>query len=133
MSQTVFSQEEIVDYPRPKLWQPPDTSILDNKLIGTWYLKGGTNDTLIFLNGTLFTEEGRLMADTYISMKPYQEFKEGYTAWCGNDDRIRHNSGKYSFDSKTMTLETTIPIDFKGKKHKVIYLSMTKLVLVRKQ
>lgn len=131
-TQKVIAQEDIIENPRPKLWQPPDTSILVNKLIRKWELGEKNNDTLTYFSGDAIIKRPWNEA-AYIVFLPYEQFEDGFQAGCGNDDRIHNTKGQWNFDPSTMGLETTIPINSEGKKYKLIYLSTTKMVICKKQ
>ena len=103
-------------------------------LIKTWYLfpdytyKHPYNpDTLSFQSTTHVPSS----MGPRIEIKENQEFVDAYDAECGNDTSIHNTTGKWYFDITTMTFETTIPIDFREKRYKILYLSETKLVLVK--
>ncbi|MCB9191090.1 MAG: lipocalin family protein [Flavobacteriales bacterium] len=59
------------------------------------------------------------------------EFVDAYSARCGNDQNIRHDTGKWTLDKETMTLTTTFMVLFKKvtAEYQIMSLSDTELVL----
>jgi hypothetical protein len=66
-----------------------------------------------------------------IQIKENGDFVDAYSARCGNDENIHHDTGKWTLNKETMTLTTTFVVLFKkvSSEYKIISLSDTELVL----
>lgn len=58
-------------------------------------------------------------------------FVDAYSAKCGNDEAIHHSVGTWTYENNTKLFETTIPINFKGKKYRLALLTTDKLLFVK--
>jgi hypothetical protein len=101
-------------------------------LYGTWFLvdyplSWKNTDTLVFSkqshNPHNFGES--------IEINKEGEFYDNYSAPCGNDAKIHHTKGNWSYDNQSKLFETTVPVDFREKKYKILSLKRDTLIFVK--
>ena len=98
-----------------------------DKLAGKWFLshqtaKGG---------GMLFekAKPNDFRWGDYITILANGELIVGHSARCGNDTKIFRNYGKWTYNSDSKKIETSIAVHKKGNVFGVKFISDSKIVL----
>lgn len=103
------------------------------KIIGGWkpiYKRNESTDTLAFSRRSPIESFPEYYGQRF-TISRNGDFVDSYSAPCGNDGNIHYTVGKWKYNSETQVLETTIPIDKKGKRFKVILVTGDTLKLIK--
>jgi hypothetical protein len=107
-----------------------DTTQIRKNLIGTWKVFSRGTHSLDTLDLKKVNDDPHPYGNIVI-FKEDQLFEDSYWAECGNDTNIHQTQGKWSYNSESKILYTTIPIYYHtSKKYKIIYMDQSEMVLI---
>ena len=107
-----------------------NNDLITKQLTGTWYVINhwpATKDTLVFGRQTKAPNNYGNSIVIYES----GEFRDIYTAPCGNDERLHDTKGKWYLDKQGAFITTTIPIYLDRSHNKILKLTADTLTLLQ--